>query len=498
MPAVAKQGMIYRALTNHRAEERTTMTGSANDNGSNGGSHLHRSLGVRDIVILTVAAIIGLQWLSSAAQMGPPSLLLWVLAVLIFFFPLAVTVIELSSRLPGEGGIYLWCRTAFGEAHGFLVGWVYWVNNVLFFPTLLLLIAGAVLFIFGERGTWLQDSAIYNAVFSLTLIWLVIGANIIGVKRGELIAAVGVCGSVGALLTLFVTGAWQFSLNGSATEFSLPSLLPDSLDFSTLTFFATMTFGFAGMEVASSMGGEIKDPARSLPRGLAIAGIVIAAIYILGTGLLMVSVPADQISIITGIPQAFRAIGASLDISWLGSLGAILFSMSVFGGLGAWVAGVARIPFVIGIDRYLPPALGSIHPRYGTPHVALLTQGVLVSIVVLLGSMGNTVQEAYVLLLDLSIILYLIPYLYLFVALPVLRMRAADNDEGVQRVPFGVIGPWLFGGLGFLATLLSVVLAFIPPAGTASPGLFVAKIIGGTLMFISIGFVFYWRNRDHG
>jgi amino acid transporter len=167
--------------------------------------------------------------------------------------------------------------------------------------------------------------------------------------------------------------------------------------------------------------------------------------------------------------------------------------MSVFGGLGAWVAGVARIPFVIGIDRYLPPALGSIHPRYGTPHVALLTQGVLVSIVVLLGSMGNTVQEAYVLLLDLSIILYLIPYLYLFVALPVLRMRAADNDEGVQRVPFGVIGPWLFGGLGFLATLLSVVLAFIPPAGTAGPGLFVAKIIGGTLMFISIGFVFYWR-----
>lgn len=468
--------------------------GNPTENGSIDSNHMRRSLGIADIAIISVAGIIGIQWLSTAAQMGPSSLVLWLLAVLIFFVPLSLTVIELSSRLPGEGGIYLWAKTAFGESHGFLVGWVYWVNNMFFFPSLLLLIAGAVLFIFGERWAELQESSLYNALFSLALIWLVIGANIIGVKRGELIAAVGVCGSLGTVVALIVTGVWQFFLDGSATAFPLRSLLPDSADFSTLTFFATMTFAFAGMELTSSMGGEIRDPSRALPRGLAIAGIVIVLIYMVGTGLLLVSVPAGEIGVITGIPEAFSAIGASLDTGWLGPLGALLFSMSVFGALGAWVTGVARIPFVIGIDHYLPAALGRTHPRYGTPYVALLTQGVLVSAVLLLASLGNTVQEAYILLLDLSIILYFIPYLYLFAALPLLRKRADSHNVGVQLVPFGAIGPWLFGALGFLATLLSVVLAFIPPADSPSPALFISKIIGGTLLFIAIGFFFYFRN----
>jgi len=469
------------------------MSASTADQDTHG--KLHRALGVRDIVLINIAAILGLRWLSSAAQMGPASITLWVLAVLIFFIPCALTVTELSSRLPGEGGLYLWTKTAFGEFHGFIAGWTYWVNNVFYFPSLLMFLAGAFLFIGGDRWLSLGDSTLYNVVFALLLIWIVIGINIIGIERAKWIASVGAFATIAVFVVLVVTGTWTWIAHGSATDFTTASLVPEVSDFSTLTFFATMTFAFAGMELAPAMAGETREPRRTIPLAVLISGVVIALIYVVGTSLILVAVPEGQVNIITGIPQAFGTIGERISLPWLGALGGLLIVISSTGGLGAWVTGVARIPYVIGIDRYLPSALGRTHPRYGTPHVSLITQGVVVSVIILAASAGATIREAYIILLDLSIILYFIPFLYMFAALPILRRRAGGDNEGVTLVPFGHAGPWLFGGLGFAATMLSVVLAFIPPAGTGNPGLFLIKIIASTLFFVAAGLVFYWRAR---
>ncbi len=469
------------------------MSGGSEEQSDKG--HLHRALGVRDIVLINIAAILGVRWLSTAAQMGPSSVGLWVLAVLVFFIPCSLTVTELSSRQPGEGGLYLWSKSAFGEIHGFIAGWAYWVNNVFYFPSLLIFLAGAFLFIGGERWLSLGDSNLYNTIFSLLLIWIVIGVNIIGVERAKWIASMGAFAAIAVFIILAITGSWTWIAHGSATQFSPASLVPDVRDFTTLTFFATMTFAFAGMELAPAMAGEIKEPKQTIPRAIVISGIIIAIIYIAGTSLVMVAVPEGQVNVITGIPQAFAAIGERISIPWLGALGGLLLVISSTGGLGAWVTGVARIPYVIGIDRYLPSALGKTHPRYGTPHVSLVTQGVVVSLIIVTMSAGATIQEAYIVLLDLAIILYFIPFLYMFAALPILRRRAGGNNEGVKMVPFGSIGPWLFGGLGFAATMLSVILAFIPPAGTSNPGLFVVKITASTLLFVVVGLGFYWRGR---
>lgn len=463
-----------------------------------GGASLRRSLGVVDVVFINVAAILGTRWLSTAAQMGPSSLVLWLLAVLLFFVPCGLTVMELSSRYPGEGGIYLWSKTAFGEWHGFISGWTYWVNNVFYFPSLLLFLAGSFLFIGGADWLGLGDSNYYNAAFSLTLIWFVIGINVIGIERGKWIANIGAIATVAIFALLVVAGIWTWAQYGSATEFSAPSLVPEFNNFTSLTFFATMTFAFAGMELAPAMAGEIKDPARSIPKAMIISGLIIASIYILGTAFVLVAIPVGEINVITGIPQTFAAIGERLPLPGLGAIGAILIVISSTGGLGAWVTGVARIPYVIGIDRYLPEALGRTHPKYGTPHVALVTQGVVVSLIIIAISTEASIQEGYIMLLDLSIILYFIPFLYMFAALPVLRRRANGNNMGVSLVPFGALGPWLFGGLGFATTLLSVVLAFIPPDGTSNPAAFVLKVTAATLLFAGVGAVFYWRNRKTG
>jgi amino acid transporter len=456
---------------------------------------LHRALGVRDIVLINIAAILGVRWLSTAAQMGPSSIVLWVLAALVFFIPCSLAVTELSSRQPGEGGLYLWSKSAFGEFHGFIAGWAYWVNNVFYFPSLLMFLAGAFLFVGGEHWLSLGDSSLYNISFALLLIWVVIGINIIGVERAKWIAGMGAFAAIAVFVVLAITGTWTWIAHGSATPFAPTSLVPDVSNFTTLTFFATMTFAFAGMELAPAMAGEIKDPKRTIPRAIVISGLVIAVIYVAGTSLVLVAVPEGQVNVITGIPQAFATIGERISLPWLGSLGGLLLVIASTGGLGAWVTGVARIPYVIGIDRYLPSALGRTHPRYGTPHVSLITQGIVVSLIILTASAGTTMREAYIILLDLSIILYFIPFLYMFAALPILRRRAAGDNEGVTLVPLGNTGPWLFGGLGFSATMLSVVLAFIPPAGTSNPGLFVMKITASTLLFVAVGVGFYWRGR---
>jgi amino acid transporter len=272
-------------------------------------------------------------------------------------------------------------------------------------------------------------------------------------------------------------------------------MMPDVSTFATLTFFATMTFAFAGLELGPIMSGEIRNPKRSIPRAMLVSGLIIAAIYILGTGLLLVALPEGQINVITGIVQAFSAIGERIALPALAFVGALLVVLSSTGGLGAWISGVARIPYVIGIDSYLPAALSKAHPKYGTPHIALITQGAVVTLLMLAAVIDSTIEQAYIMLLDMTIILYFIPFLYMFAALPVLRKKAAGNNDGVTLVPGGNAGLWLCSGLGFAATLLSVILSMIPPDDMPNPQMFVLKVVGGCLLFIAVGLIFYYRNR---
>ncbi|MFQ5744054.1 MAG: APC family permease [Acidobacteriota bacterium] len=456
---------------------------------------LHRALRLSDVVLLNVVAIVGLRWLSTAAQMGPASLVLWILALLVFFVPSGLAVMELSTRIPGEGGVYLWAKEAFGDGHGFLAGWTYWVNNLVYFPSLLLFVAGVFLFVGGDAWLGLGDNALYNAGFSLAVLWLALGLNLIGLERGKWVQNLGAIGTWVSAVILVGFGAWVWFHTGSATAFRTAQLIPDLKQLPTLAFFATMTFGFAGLELAPVMGDEIHDPRRTIPRAIVISGVIIAGIYIVGTGVLLVAVPRETISIISGVPQALAAIGERAGVAGIAPVGALLITVGGIGGVGAWAAGTARIPFVVGVDRYLPQGLGRIHPRWGTPHVALLTQGVIASLLLLMAVAGSSVEEAYLVLLDMTIVLYFIPFLYLFAALPVLRARAPDGEEGVLRVPGGAAGVYLAAGLGLMATTLSILLALIPPEGTEGPWLFEIKVVGGCVAFLIAGLAFYLHGK---
>jgi amino acid transporter len=148
---------------------------------------------------------------------------------------------------------------------------------------------------------------------------------------------------------------------------------------------------------------------------------------------------------------------------------------------------------VIGVDRYLPKSLAELHPKYGTPHVALLTQASITTVVLLLAISGTTIREAFVILVDMTIILGFLPLLYMFAALPLLRHRAAGKNDAMILIPGGTIACLLVGGLGFATTLLAMVTSMFPPEGTADPVMFLVKVIGGCALLIGVGLLFYWR-----
>jgi len=444
---------------------------------------LPRAMRLRDVVLFNIAAIVGLRWLTTAGRIGPPSLALWALAMVIFFLPSALAVRELTDVDPGEGGIYRWVTRAFGPRHGFVAGWGYWVNNLVYYPSLLLSSAAMAAYIGGPGFVHLADSKWFIAGFSLGNLWIALGLNLIGLRVGKWVQNLGAYGTWLPAAIFIALALWSLASRGSATALTAHALLPAHLDLSLLSLFATMTFAFAGLELAPTLGDEIEDAAATLRRGIVVSGIGIVATYVVGTAAMLVALPPETVSVTNGMPQATAALTGRLGGAWLAPAAAVvaaLLTLGNLGGVGAWIAGTARIPFVAGVDRVLPAAFGRVHPRWQTPHVALLVQGGVATLFILAGLVGSTVRDAYLALVDTTIVLFFIPYLYLFGAYLRLQRR---------RTPLSVAAGWV--GLG--AVLLSIALAFVPAADVASPVAFEAKVWGGVIAFMGAGVLLVWR-----
>jgi glutamate:GABA antiporter len=439
---------------------------------------LPRVMRLRDVVLFNITAIVGLRWLTTAAsQFGLASLGLWALAMVIFFLPSAVAVRELADIDPGAGGIYRWVRRAFGPLHGFVAGWGYWVNNLFYFPSLLVATAAIAAYAAGAGFVHLGDDPRFVAALSLAGLWLAVGMNVVGLRVGKRLQNLGGYGTWLPALLFVVLAAWSLVTHGSATPFHAGGLLPASLDLQSINLFATMTFGLAGLELAPTLGDEIVDAAATLRRGVVLSGVAVVALYGLGTAAMLVALPQRTVSITNGMPQATAALVDRLGVPWLAPVAAIVAILLVLGnlgGVGAWLAGSARLPFVAGIDGALPAAFGRIHPRWQTPYLALLLQGALATLFVVASLVGTTVKNAYLELTQTTLILFFIPYLYLFAAY--LRLRRQRS-----------LATTLVGVVGLAAVAGSIVLGFVPPADEIHPWWYEAKVAGGVIGFMGLG-----------
>jgi glutamate:GABA antiporter len=446
-----------------------------------------KALGLWDVVAMNIVAVVGLRWIARSARLGAPSVTLWMLAALAFFLPLAVAVSRLSQRYPEQGGIYVWVRRAFGPVNGFICGWCVWVNNLFYFPSLLLFAAANVPLAFGIDPAALAENRVYSVGFVLIVLWALIGVNILGLTRGKHVQNVGSYGSFipAALLILF--GAIAFARFGSATSFVPSNLWPRDDVLSTISLWSAMCFGFSGFEITSLVGQEVKNPERTIPRGILIAGLVVMAIYVAGSASVLVALPPDALAERSGISDAVDLVSAKLGLTGFGALTAGLIAVGAIGGTSSWIAGAARVPFAAGVDHVLPRSFATLHAVYRTPHVSLIVQGLVATVVFLVSVFltvtggQTTIQEAYDILVNLTILVYFIPYLYLFVAFVRLMRPGAAATAAAAA--------------GFLATLVSLALVFVPPAGTENVLNYEANLVGQALVIVGIGAVLFWRAR---
>jgi amino acid transporter len=445
---------------------------------------LIRALGRRDLVLLFVVAVFNLNVVPSIAANGGVTVWLWIISLLLFFWPQGIAVIELAHRYPGEGGVYLWAKEVFGDFHGFLSGWCYWTNNMLYVPTVMLYFVGVSVYVLGTGHQGLADNKVFASIASLTLLALLTLFNILGLGVGKWINNLGAIGTFVAAAVLIGLGTviWsRFGTTITGADFAIPAN-PKFV----LNSFGVICFGLVGLELASVMGDEIQDPRRTLPGAVAWGGVLSGALYVGATLTLLIAV-GKNVNVLQGIVQAVTHMAERVGVGWISIPFAVLLSLSIAGIGSAWMGGSARIPFVAGLDSYMPSWLGKVHSRYTTPYAALILQGCVSAVLVILNFLIAGVQETFQKLLSLAVVLQLVPFVYMFAAL--LKFALTESTPKGQ---YGRAAMFVAGLSGLLTTILGIALVFFPAQQISSLFWYEVWMVGGTLLFVGFAAFFFF------
>lgn len=453
---------------------------------------LKRGIRFGDLVLFYVVSGLSVRWTATAAAAGPSILVIWVAALVCFFLPLASCVMELSSRHPDEGGLYIWTREAFGDAPAFIAAWTYWTSNLPYFAGVLYFGAASSLFAFGKRGLALESSPGYYIAFAVAWLAIITLLNIRGVDAGKWLNNVSALGSLLPLSVLITLAIISYVHFGPATKFTATTLMPH-WTFKNAVFWSSVFFAFGGVEAGSAMGGEIQNPRRVIPLAIVVGGSILAFGYIAGTTALLVALPSSAVGGPDGFVNGIHMLTTHLRLHWLLAPIALLVGLNAVGGAAAFLSSTSRLPFVAGIDHYLPAAFGKIHPRYRTPWIAIGIYGLAGIVVALLGQAGTSVRGAYDVLVSMAIISYFLPYLFVFAAM--IRLQARPVGPEIRRVPGGKPVAIGLACLGLISTTVTILLSTIPAADETDKTLAVIKVVGGCAVLVGAGVAVFLAER---
>lgn len=449
-------------------------------------------LGFRDLVFFYVVAVFGIRLLPAAAAAGPSIIVFIIISLAIFFIPLGLTVTDLAQRYPGEGGVYIWSKKAFGDFHGYVTAWTYWTSNLAFFPSVLLFASSQIGLIvpgFEQLG----ESRLFVTLFSIGTILFILGLNVVGMRISTVLNNVSGVARYASVVFIVGLGIVSWIQFGSATDLSFRNWIPSLSSIKDLVFLSTIVYLFAGLEGASLLGDEIKDASRTVPRALVTSGILISCMYLVAAFCLLLALSPDLLSDLTGMTDAVGTgagrIGGEGFAAFAISFMALLLALQAFGSVSVWLAASARLPFVVGLDRYLPAAFGRLHPRYKTPYVALGTLVLVTIFFVILSGLGEKAEQAYNILISLEIVTFLIPYLYLFGS--VIKFEVDKNYRQQVDVPGGRKNALAAGIVGFIVVAVSLVLALIPGDDVENPLTFYLTVLSSLALNLSVGIGLY-------
>ncbi len=428
-------------------------------------SELKRELGLRDVTLFTIGCIVGTRWIAAAAHAGPGSVALWAAGALFFVVPLAIAVAGLAVRHPQAGGLYLWTRADYGAWHGFLAFWAYWMGIAFWFPSATMFYMSAAL-----EGLGLPVTRPLVLGASLAAIWVALVLNLVGMRIGKWMENIGGVAAwiVSGMFVLLAAAVWW--KRGSATALNFAP----TFDWATVNFWATIAYAMSGFELTGMIAGEIRDPARTIPRAGWIASASSAVFYATATIALLVLLAPDRITEMNGLAEAGGEAARTLGIGALGPLVAFLVVASGMGQLGGFGTSVSRLPFAASADGLLPKAFAQVHPRWHTPHVSILTLGVVATFLLVAIQLGDTLRGAYQELVSLMVITGFFPFLYIFGS----SWKAGNRWSAVS---------------GAAVTIVAMLCAVVPTADIHNVWVFEGKLAAGTLAVVGSAWLVYRR-----
>lgn len=419
------------------------------------------SLTIFSLTMITVGSVDSIRNLPATALFGSQLVFFFLLGALFFLIPTALVSAELSSGWPKQGGVYIWVKEAFGKKAGFLAIWLQWIENVIWYPTILSFVAGTI-------GYFIDPSLANNAYFLCLVIvcsfWGATFINLRGMHSSAILS--NICAISGLLLPMALIiglgAVWIVGGNPVQISFDSQSILPHLQDKSMWVSLTAIILSFCGIEIATVHANDVHNPQYAFPRALIYSVVIILSTLILGSLAIAVVMPAQDINLVAGIMQAFDAFFKRYELSWLMPVVAVMLVLGGLGGVSNWIIAPTKGLLVAAQDGNLPPFFQRVN-KNGAPVTMLIGQAVIVTILSGLFLFMPSVNGSYWLLTALAAQLYMLMYLLMFLAAIKLRLSAPSQPRPF-RIPGGIIGLCFVAGVGMIGVLTTLVVSFIPPS----------------------------------
>lgn len=455
-------------------------------------SNKKHALSIFSLTMITVGSVDSIRNLPATALFGSQLIFYFILGALFFLIPTALVSAELASGWAKQGGIYIWVKEAFGKKAGFLAIWLQWIENVIWYPTILSFVAGTIGYLINPA---LTSNPYFLWSIIVTSFWGATILNLRGMNSSAMFS--NVCSLAGLLLPMSLIiglgAVWLTQGNPLQIQFDLPSIVPHLSDKSMWVSLTAIMMSFCGIEIATVHANDVHNPQHAFPKSLIYSVVIILSTLILGSLAIAMVLPGKDINLVAGIMQAFEAFFGRYNMHWMMPIVAVMLVLGGLGGVSNWIIAPTKGLLVAAEDGNLPEVFQRTNAN-GAPVIMLITQALIVTVLSALFLFMPSVNGSYWLLTALAAQLYMLMYFIMFVSAIKLRI-SAPHQPRLFKIPGGLFGMLAVAGIGIIGVLMTFAVSFIPPEGinVGSFARYELTLIFGLILMCAPPFISSWK-----
>jgi putative glutamate/gamma-aminobutyrate antiporter len=447
------------------------------------------------IALMNLCAITNIKNFPLLAEYGLSIIFFLLISSIFFFIPVALVSAELASGWP-DRGVYSWVKRALGPRFGFAAIWLEWIENVIWYPTILSFIVSTFAYMINPS---LAENKLYVVSSILITFWSVTLINFFGMTfSGWFSSLAALLGTIVPIVLIIIMGIfWLAQGHPLQIAFTWDALIPDLTSINQLVLLSGVLLGLAGMEMSAVHAKEVENPKKNYPRGIFLSALLILLFSILGSLAIAIIVPASQIQLASGGMEAFRFLFNAFNMPWALPIIAGITTFGALGMMSTWVVGPSRGLYATAEHGDLPPIFHKTN-KHNMPTNILIAQGLIVTVLSLVFFFMPSVNSSYWVLMALASLLYMLMYILMFVAALVLRYKEPATPRA-YKIPYGNAGIWVVSLLGLFGSSFGVFISYFPPTHFDMGNIVILEtfMIGATILFTAAPFLIFSLRKPH-